>query len=60
MANVMPNLGAMPGDVEVLVELVRAAIPEGVRVVALIIDTFAPAHDRPERQRRRRYERFRR
>jgi hypothetical protein len=43
VAYVMPNLGAISGDAEALVDLVRAAIPEGVPVAAIFIDTLARA-----------------
>jgi hypothetical protein len=41
--DVMPNLGTISGDAEALVDLVRAAIPEGLPVAAIIIDTLARA-----------------
>jgi hypothetical protein len=43
VAYVMPNLGTISGDAKALVDLVRAAIPEGVPVAAIIIDTLARA-----------------
>jgi hypothetical protein len=41
VAHEMPNFGTNCGDAEALVSLIRAAIPEGTPVAAVIIDTLA-------------------
>jgi hypothetical protein len=41
IAHEMPNFGTNCGDAEALVSLIRAAIPEGTPVAAVIIDTLA-------------------
>jgi hypothetical protein len=41
VADEMPNFGTSCGDAEALVSLIRAAIPQGAPVAAVIIDTLA-------------------
>jgi hypothetical protein len=39
----MPNLGTKPGDAEALVRAIKAALPQGVSVAAVAVDTLVRA-----------------
>jgi hypothetical protein len=41
VAHEMPNFGMACGDAQALVSLIRAMIPQGVQIAAIIIDTLA-------------------
>lgn len=43
ITNVMPQLGIKPGDAEGLAQDIRAALPQGVTVAVIVIDTLARA-----------------
>ena len=43
VAHDMPNLGTKNGDAEKLAQVIRAAIPQGIPVAAVIIDTLVRA-----------------